>query len=388
MRIFMIDLENVRSSGLEGVLSLDKNDTVFIFYSDNAYNLTIPTLESINNSKATVKYIKTNYLGANAMDFQIVSLYGAMIERYKNGYFYIISHDHGFRSAVSFCQAYFESYDIRVGVYDNILAAITAEVKELMGKKSSEKNTKQQVQSDDGSEVTKKPSKRSRSKKKKSEQIVENTEQIAEISASETSEKADMNKYADTIHNDAKNGANVVKSTVAANSSVQKDIVSENSDQAEPAQADAPASGDAQPKKKRRRRRKSNKSVNPEQTADAASEVGEEEDDSAASTQEASAPAPKKEQKQQQKSANAPQNSPNTAKSAKSDYSYIYRILGELLSAKTIDVYAEGIHKAVIHSSNKDELHSYFKKKFGEDEGEALYRVVQSDFEEMKKLAK
>lgn len=363
MRIFMIDLENVRSSGLEGVLSLDKNDTVFIFYSDNAYNLTIPTLESINNSKATVKYIKTNYLGANAMDFQIVSLYSAMIERYKNGYFYIISHDHGFRSAVSFCQAYFETYDIRVGVYDNILAAITAEVKELTGKKTPEKNTKQQVATEDGAEAAKKPSKRSRSKKKKSEQIAENTEQIAETSPSDTSEKSKTNKNADTIHNDAKNAANAVKSTVSLDEGTEKDETDITPAEAPAAPGEAVTQTEGQPKKKRRRRRKSNKSVNAEQTADSTEEAAEGDDEPV-------------------------DTGTNAAKSAKSDLSYIYRILGELLSAKTIDVYAEGIHKAVIHSSNKDELHSYFKKKFGEDEGEALYRVVQSDFEEMKKLAK
>lgn len=311
MRIFMIDLENVRSSGLEGVLSLDKTDTVFIFYSDNAYNLTIPTLESINNSKATVKYIKTNYLGANAMDFQIVSLYGAMIERYKNGFFYIISHDHGFRSAVSFCQAYFESYDIHVGVYDNILAAITAELKELTSKNVPSRKSPQ-----DNAPAGNSKSKKKSGKKKAAEQNREKADADTDPEADETA----------LVDGQPEDTADQATSAV--------------------------------PKKKRRRRHKSSKSQTATQTQEGADTPTE-----AVKT-------------------------PEPADVNAEKYRYMYRILGELLSEKTIDIYAEGIHKAVLHSSNKDELHSYFKKKYGDDEGEALFRVVQSDFEEMKKLAK
>ncbi|MBP5532410.1 MAG: hypothetical protein J6X68_00395, partial [Lachnospiraceae bacterium] len=67
MRSFFIDLENVRSYGLEGILLLKPEDKVYVFYSDNANTLTIPTIESLNESSAQVKYIKTNYTGANAM---------------------------------------------------------------------------------------------------------------------------------------------------------------------------------------------------------------------------------------------------------------------------------------------------------------------------------
>ena len=129
MRFFFIDLENVRSNGLEGVLSLDAEDQVFIFYSENANNLTIPTLENINNSKATVKFINTNFVGSNAMDFQIVSLLGAMIERHKQGFFSIISHDNGFKSALTFCERYFTDYPIGVGKFDNIISAIAYDLK-------------------------------------------------------------------------------------------------------------------------------------------------------------------------------------------------------------------------------------------------------------------
>ena len=33
---------------------------------------------------------------------------------------------------------------------------------------------------------------------------------------------------------------------------------------------------------------------------------------------------------------------------------------------------------------NREELHTYFREHFGEDEGEALFKVTQGDFERMK----
>ena len=142
MKYFFIDLENVRSEGLEGVLSLAADDMVFIFYSENAMNLSIPALENLNNSKASKKFIKTNYIGKNAMDFQIVSLFGAMIERNKKGSYYIISQDNGFRSAVSFCESYFEGYGILCGVAPTIIAAITDEMKKNASMKQSQQSKK------------------------------------------------------------------------------------------------------------------------------------------------------------------------------------------------------------------------------------------------------
>ena len=145
MRNFFIDLENVRSYGLEGVLLLRPDDMVYVFYSDNANTLTIPTIESLNESPATVKYIKTNYIGANAMDFQIVTLLGATIERDKCGSFLIISHDNGFKSAVRFCEGYFQNYDIVTGVYANIILALNSENSSEKGQnfaKADKKNGK------------------------------------------------------------------------------------------------------------------------------------------------------------------------------------------------------------------------------------------------------
>lgn len=301
MRYFFIDLENVRSAGLEGVLSLDSEDMVYIFYSENANNLTIPTLENINNSKAKVKFINTNYVGSNAMDFQIVSLLGAMIERNKRGFFAIISHDNGFKSALTFCERYFTDYDIRVGEFENIISAITYEIKHSAG---SNENGKASIK-----------------KKNKPER-----------------------------------GNNSSKNNQKDNS---ENIVIKG--------------------------RRDNKNADNVQGSSAASQPGEEQ------TEKKTTGKKQKNNKKNNTQNNTQSNSQDKASGVvgvSSDMGYIYDHLKDLLSERTIDVYASKIHEALLIVNSKDELHKFFKEKCGDDEGEALYKLIQSDFENLKRKAR
>ena len=305
MRFFFIDLENVRSEGLEGVSSLSDSDMVFIYYSENAMNLSIPTLENLNNSRASKKFIKTNYIGKNAMDFQIVSLFGAMIERNRQGSYYIISQDNGFRSAVSFCESYFEDYGITCGVYPTIISAITAEMK------NSLKNAP----------AKKKPAKQA------------------------AAPQAPAAKQA------------------------QPAPAPEEAGEPDKAQEEPAAK-----KKSRRRRRKSSQIKQESTAADAVNgEIIEEEDPASADQAPEKEPAVKE---------TAPEAQEETQTADK--LGYIYTILGSLLSQKTISLYAEAIDEAVAGCKNREELHTYFRDHFGEDEGEALFKVTQGDFERMK----
>ena len=300
MRFFFIDLENVRSEGLEGVSSLSDSDMVFIYYSENAMNLSIPTLENLNNSRASKKFIKTNYIGKNAMDFQIVSLFGAMIERNRQGSYYIISQDNGFRSAVSFCESYFADYGIACGVYPTIISAITAEMKNSI-KNAPAKN---------------KP------KKKVPEPV-----------------------------------------PAAAPAPVQEEDEEKTEEKTE-----------AAPRKKSRRRRK--KSSQNKQEGASAETVNEEIPEEEPEVPEK---APEKEPVTKEPVPEAQGETQTVDK-----LGYIYTILGSLLSEKTISIYAEAIDEAVAGCKNREELHEYFRQHFGEDEGEALYKVTQGDFERMK----
>lgn len=102
MRTFLIDLENVKNQGVIGIEALAAEDRVFIFYSENANSLSIPTIQAMNNSKATIDYVHLQRSGRNAMDFQIVALLGFLIGSERAGQFCIVSQDNGYLAPVEF----------------------------------------------------------------------------------------------------------------------------------------------------------------------------------------------------------------------------------------------------------------------------------------------
>lgn len=264
MRHYFIDLENVRSAGLEGIVSLDESDYVHIFYSDNANSLTIPALESINSSKARVSYTKINTTGSNAMDFQIVAMLGAMIEREKTGDFFVISHDNGFKSAINFCKEFFSDYGLTVGLF----ASIDSSLKK------------------DALTAEKKPQPEASSRETKSQSDAGQQEKKSQSDAGRRSSRSKKNK----------------------NKQAKEEKASENKEAAETA-----ASDDSDP------------------------------------------------------------------------YGYIYSILSKKLSESVLAVYAEGIHEGILNSSTRKEYKKFLYQKYGNDEGEALYNLVQLYFDKMKK---
>ena len=55
MAYYLIDFENVKSRGMEGVELLTEEDTVCIFYSDNADSMTFDLHRKLNETKAKNK---------------------------------------------------------------------------------------------------------------------------------------------------------------------------------------------------------------------------------------------------------------------------------------------------------------------------------------------
>lgn len=99
---YLIDFENVRSDGLKGINWLSENDIVVIFYSNNADTLTFEAMDLILNSNATIRKFKIARGGKNALDFQLATYLGFLIQENKNPYFYIISKDNGFHYVIDF----------------------------------------------------------------------------------------------------------------------------------------------------------------------------------------------------------------------------------------------------------------------------------------------
>ncbi len=99
---YLIDFENVRSDGLRGINWLSENDTVVIFYSNNADTLTFEAMDLILNSNAAIRKFKIARGGKNALDFQLATYLGFLIHENGNPYFYIISRDNGFHYVIDF----------------------------------------------------------------------------------------------------------------------------------------------------------------------------------------------------------------------------------------------------------------------------------------------
>ena len=105
MAYYLVDYENVRTHGLEGIGTLTEEDFVCIFYSKNADNLTFDLHKQINESKAEIQYQKVEVGTKNALDFQLATYLGYIICENKSKEeesYYIVTKDNGFLSLVDY----------------------------------------------------------------------------------------------------------------------------------------------------------------------------------------------------------------------------------------------------------------------------------------------
>ncbi|MBR1752066.1 MAG: hypothetical protein IJ740_14565 [Ruminococcus sp.] len=91
---YLIDLENVNSSGFEGAENLTDTDELIVFYSEKADTLKIPIITSLLGTSAQIKFYKCKNGIMNAMDFDIVSVLGIVYNSERD--FVIVSKDKGF----------------------------------------------------------------------------------------------------------------------------------------------------------------------------------------------------------------------------------------------------------------------------------------------------
>lgn len=102
MRYFLVDHENVGSSGIKGLKNLSKRDKIVVLYSRNADTFKIDTmLELINTIKEKeidIKFYEIPMVGPNALDFNLSAIVGGIICRAKtkNVEIIIISKDGGY----------------------------------------------------------------------------------------------------------------------------------------------------------------------------------------------------------------------------------------------------------------------------------------------------
>ncbi|MCL2072230.1 MAG: PIN domain-containing protein [Oscillospiraceae bacterium] len=112
MRIFLVDYENVHCDGIAGVDTLAETDEVVIFYSENANTITFEMMHKLMFSRAKLSYYKVRRGGRNALDFQMSSYLGYLINACavsENGMakveFFLISKDAGFDFVIDFWES-------------------------------------------------------------------------------------------------------------------------------------------------------------------------------------------------------------------------------------------------------------------------------------------
>lgn len=104
MNYYLVDYENVKSHGLDGITSLDSDDVLVIFYSENADSLTFGLHRRLNESKAKISYQKVDVGTKNALDFQLATYLGYLVRdnEGKESSYYIVTKDQGFTSLVNY----------------------------------------------------------------------------------------------------------------------------------------------------------------------------------------------------------------------------------------------------------------------------------------------
>ena len=121
MAYYLIDFENVKSRGMEGVELLTEEDTVCIFYSDNADSMTFDLHRKLNETKANIIYHKVAVGTKNALDFQLATYLGYLIcEQQREGMhpnYFIVTKDNGFTSLM----VYWKAQGVPVRIIRNLL---------------------------------------------------------------------------------------------------------------------------------------------------------------------------------------------------------------------------------------------------------------------------
>lgn len=122
LNIFLIDYENVNSIGLHGIDLLNKNDKVYLFYSEKAESINIDIMNIIIKGDFLFKNFKLAKSDKNALDFQLVLFLGTMIKSQKKPTnFYIISNDNGYQSAIDFAK---EQFNVDIKKFSSIYDAV------------------------------------------------------------------------------------------------------------------------------------------------------------------------------------------------------------------------------------------------------------------------
>ena len=104
---FLVDYENVKLDGLNGIENRKKTDSICIFYSKNADKMSFDLHAILNNTKAVISTQRVRVGYKNALDFQLTSFLGYAISQCRENCkkkvdFYIVTKDNGFNCLIDY----------------------------------------------------------------------------------------------------------------------------------------------------------------------------------------------------------------------------------------------------------------------------------------------
>lgn len=143
MSIYLIDYENVNADGFRGVEKLSKDDSVYVFYTANAGNLSFEVHKKLVESQADIKYFSVS-AGKNALDFQLTMFAGYLLGKGTSQNIYIISNDKGFDADISFYDNYLFADNIDVVRHTSIAATYVTKEKPVKVRIVKSDNSKKQ----------------------------------------------------------------------------------------------------------------------------------------------------------------------------------------------------------------------------------------------------
>jgi len=131
MNYYLVDFENVKKDGLDGIHKLEEDDRVCILYSKNADSITFEQHKKIIESKAKIELCKVDVGSKNALDFQLATQLGFLIANKAADCYYIVSKDKGFE----ILSGYWKSRGISVTLIADIMGrSHDQETQELKGR--------------------------------------------------------------------------------------------------------------------------------------------------------------------------------------------------------------------------------------------------------------
>lgn len=116
MNYYLVDFENVKKDGLDGIHKLESEDRVCIFYSKNADSITFDQHKRLIESKADIELCKVDVGSKNALDFQLATQLGYLIANKAAQNYYIVSKDKGFE----ILSGYWKSREVSVILISDI----------------------------------------------------------------------------------------------------------------------------------------------------------------------------------------------------------------------------------------------------------------------------